>query len=191
MQVEDRLDHHLTVVEGIASRDAIRSMDWEQQKRALEEETERLGYLGMGIIDTDGEARYPDGNTASLGDRGYFQDAMDGNTVVSEMIISRVIEKPVFILASPIKDDNGEITSVLLVRADGLIMLSEITDELGYGETGYSFIIDGEGAVIAHEDRDLIMEQRNFIEEARTDDTYSELAAVLTDMTDSGVDFYR
>ena len=189
MLVEDRLNHHLTVVEGIANRDAIRSMDWEQQKRVLEQETERLGYLGMGIIDTDGEARYPDGDTASLGDRDYFQEAMDGKTVISEMIISRVIEKPVFILASPIKDDRGEVASVLLVRADGLIMLSEITDQLGYGETGYSFMIDGEGAVIAHDNRDLIMEQRNFIEEARTDDTYSELAAVLTDMTEGRTGF--
>lgn len=189
--VENRLDHHLTVVEGIANRDAVRSMDWEQQKRALKEETERLGYLGMGIIDPDGEARYPDGSTASLGDRNYFKEAMDGKTVFSDMIISRVTDMPVFIIASPIRDDSGRIASVLLVRADGA-MLSQITDNLGYGETGYAYIIDDEGVLIAHDNRDFVMEQRNFIEEAKTDPVYSELAAMLTKMTkeESGFDAY-
>lgn len=190
--VESRLDYHLTVAETVATNQAIRSMDWEQQKRVLEEETSRLGYLGMGIISPDGQARYPDGSTAELGDRSYFKQAMDGKTVFSDMIISRVINMPVFIIASPIKGNRGQVQGVLLIRADGA-MLSNITDNLGYGQTGYAYIIDGKGALIAHDNRDFVMDQRNFIEEARTDQVFAPLAAMFTRMTrgESGFDEYQ
>ncbi len=190
--VEYRMDHHLIVVESVANNQAIRSMDWDLQRKVLEEETKRLGYLGMGIISTQGQARYPDGSTAELGDRGYFKEAMQGRTVFSDMIISRVIDRPVFIIASPIRGDNNRVQGVLLVRADGA-MLSEITDNLGYGASGYSYIIDGKGALIAHENRDFVMDQRNFIEEARNNPEFRDLAAMFQRMVrgESGFDEYN
>lgn len=190
--VESRVDFHLTVVESVANNQAIRSMNWDLQRRVLEEETERLGYLGMGIISARGEARYPDGSTADLRDRGYFKEAMQGRTVFSDMIISRVIERPVFIIASPIRDENNRVQGVLLVRADGT-MLSNITDNLGYGASGYSYIIDGKGALIAHENRDFVMDQRNFIEEARSNPEFADLAAMFQRMVrgEAGFDEYN
>ncbi|MCA1743154.1 MAG: methyl-accepting chemotaxis protein [Desulfonatronovibrio sp.] len=190
--VENRVDHHLTVVESVANNQAIRSMNWNLQKKVIEDETKRLGYLGMGIISPRGQARYPDGSTADLKDRGYFKEAMQGSTVFSDMIISRVIDRPVFIIASPIRGDNNRVQGVLLVRADGA-MLSEITDNLGYGASGYSYIIDGKGALIAHENRDFVMDQRNFIEEARNNPEFIDLAAMFQRMIkgEAGFDEYN
>jgi methyl-accepting chemotaxis protein len=71
--VRSRLDYHLVVMQGIANRHVIRSMDWDLQKPALESETARMKYLGMAIIGTDGQAKYPDGTTAALGERDYFK----------------------------------------------------------------------------------------------------------------------
>ena len=101
------IENYRIAVEGVASRDVIESMDWSRQRPALEKETERLGILGMGIIAPDGEARYPDGSTAQLGDRNYFRQAMNGRTAFSDIIISRVVNRPVFIAAAPIRNDRG------------------------------------------------------------------------------------
>ncbi|WP_035261563.1 methyl-accepting chemotaxis protein [Desulfonatronum lacustre] len=189
--VRSQLDYHILALEGIANRHVIRSMDWMQQRPALENETVRLNYLGMGVISPNGLARYPDGTTAELSDRAYFQDAMAGRTVFSNVIISRVTNQPVLILATPIRGDRGQVQAVLMARLDAT-MLSEITDEIGYGAAGYSYIIDDKGALIAHGNRQFVMDQRNFIEEARTDAQFAPLAAMFQRMVrgESGFDAY-
>ncbi|PTN37915.1 methyl-accepting chemotaxis protein [Desulfonatronum sp. SC1] len=189
--VRSRLDYHMLALEGVANRRFIQSMDWPQQRQAMEEDTERLNYLGMGIIFPNGQARYPDGTTAELGDRAYFQQAMAGNTVFSNVIISRVTNQPVLILATPIRGERGQVQAVLIARLDATL-LSEITDDIGYGAAGYSYIIDEKGALIAHGNRQFVLDQRNFIEEAKTDSQFTQLAAMFQRMVkgESGFDAY-
>ncbi|EPR34361.1 methyl-accepting chemotaxis sensory transducer with Cache sensor [Alkalidesulfovibrio alkalitolerans DSM 16529] len=189
--VRSRLDYHLLAVQGVANRHVVRSMDWSLQAPALEDETKRLGYLGMGIIAPNGQARYPDGSTADLGDRDYFKAAMAGETVASDVIISRVTNSPVMITAAPIRNERGQVAAVLIARLDAT-MFSLITDEIKYGRTGYSYIIDGKGTLIAHGNRQYVLDQRNFIEEARTDPQFARLAQMLQRMTkgERGYDEY-
>ncbi len=189
--IRSRLDYHLVAMQGIANRQVIRSMDWYRQEAALVEETARMKYLGMGVIAPDGTATYPGGNTAQLGDRGYFKDAMSGRTVFSDVIISRVTNSPVIILATPINGDDGKPRGVLIARLDAT-MLSETTDRIKYGNKGYSYIIDGKGALIAHANRQFVLDQRNFLEEGKTNAEFADLAAMFARMVqgESGFDQY-
>ncbi|MFH1153010.1 MAG: cache domain-containing protein, partial [Pseudomonadota bacterium] len=144
MVIGKQLGCYLMAMELIACRNDIQTMDWEQQRPVLEQETRKLKFLGMGIVKPDGQAFYPDGSTASLGDRDYFQKAMKGETNYSGIIISRVTNTPVMIIATPIKGENGKPAAVLIARLDGN-WLSGITDPLGYGKKGYAYIIDRNG----------------------------------------------
>ena len=153
------------ILEGVATRNVIRSMDWEgKQAQALKDEIERTEFIGMGIADLNGNTRYPDGSTADLSDRSYFKEALLGKTVVSDVIISKVTNSAVMVVATPIKDESGKIAAILIGRLPGEI-LTAVTDSLKYGEKGYSYIIAGNGNVIAHNNRDLVTGQENFIEE--------------------------
>lgn len=191
MLIRSKLDNYLAVMQGIAARNVIRSMDWEKQRPALEFETNRMRFMGMGIITRDGQARYPDGSVAALGDRAYFKQAMEGEPAFSDVIISRVTNSPVMVVAVPIKDDQDRPEAVLIARLDGA-WLSETTDRIKYGEKGYSYVIDGKGALIAHGNRDFVLKQRNFIEEAKTNLEYAPLAAMFQHMIrgESGFDEY-
>ncbi|MGE4442799.1 MAG: methyl-accepting chemotaxis protein [Desulfomicrobium sp.] len=186
--VRSRLDFYLMGLEGIANRDVIRSMNWDRQLLTLERETERMKYLGMGVIDADGQARYPDGSTADLKDREYFKDAMAGKSVLSNVIISRVTNSPVIILATPIRGFAGDVKAVLLARLDAT-MLSEITDNIKYGDTGYSYIIDNKGVLIAHGNRQFVLDQRNFVEEGKKDPQYASLGAMFQRMMKGEIGF--
>jgi methyl-accepting chemotaxis protein len=186
--VRSRLDFYLLGLEGIANRDVIRSMNWDRQLLTLERETERMKYLGMGVIDADGQAKYPDGSTADLSDRAYFKDAMAGKSVLSNVIISRVTNSPVIILATPIKGFAGDVKAVLLARLDAT-MLSEITDNIKYGDTGYSYIIDNKGVLIAHGNRQFVLDQRNFVEEGKKDPQYASLGAMFQRMMKGEIGF--
>ena len=185
--VNETLERHLTTVQVMAEHPDIKSMDWDRQKSALERQIQTSGYLGMGIIATNGTARYPDGSTAQLGDRGYTRLALQGTASISDVIISRVTNSPVMIVAAPIRDNNN-IAGVLIARLDAS-WLSQVTDGIGFGDKGYSYIIDGKGTLIAHGNRDFVLNQTNFIEEAKTNPEFTNLANMFQRMTRGEIGF--
>ena len=191
MLVRKQLDYYLVAMEGVASRNVIRSMDWDQQRPALEFEARRLNCPAMAVIAPDGQALYFDGAKASLGDRDYFQRAMKGETNFSSVIISRVTNSAVMVVAVPIKGADDKPSAVLIARLNGN-WLCDITDRIGYGKKGYSYIIDGKGTLIAHSNRAFVMEQKNFIEEAKTKPEYTRLSSMFQKMIkgESGFDEY-
>lgn len=179
--VRKQLDGYITGMECIAGSSGIMSMDWEQQKPVLEKAAKGMNFLGMGIIYKDGNAVYPDGSTASLGDRAYFKLAMQGKTNFSSILISRVTNSPVMIVASPIFNEDGKPEAVLLARLDG-VWLSDVISKIGYGKSGYSYIIDNTGTLIAHPKKEYVLEQKNFIKEAETNHEYDKLADMMGHM---------
>ncbi len=179
--IKEKIDSYKLAMEGVARRLAIRSMDWEQQENALTEEARRLKFMGMGIIMPDGKARYPGGKTADLKDRDYFKAALEGNTNYSDIIISRVTNSPVMMLATPIRADDGRVLAVLLARLDG-DWLSQVTDSVKYGSQGYSYIVNSQGVIVAHPDRETVMKKTNYIEEGKTDKAMESMARNLETM---------
>ncbi|MFO7731039.1 MAG: methyl-accepting chemotaxis protein [Spirochaetia bacterium] len=186
--VRSELDHYLELGTELARHPDLMSMELETQMDALQTMEERLDFLGMGVIYPDGTAYYPDGTTAELADRDYFKEAMQGTANFSNVLISRVTDSAVMILAVPIADNDDNPLAVLLVRLDAT-WLSDITDRIGYGDSGYAYMIDGEGVLIAHDNRDFVLEQRNFIEEGKTDSDYARLAEMLQRMTEGEAGF--
>ena len=164
----------------LATRARVRSMDWEAQRDALAPDVERLGFLGMAVVTPDGLARYVDGSTAELGDRDYVQRAFRGESNISDPIVSRVTNQVVMMIAVPIEVDN-RIAAVLIGRMDA-DLLSSVTRSIRFGKDGYSFMINRQGTLIAHDNQDLVLTQANFIEQAKTDSQYAELAGVMQRM---------
>ncbi len=150
----------IIMMEMIANRNVIKSMDWETQLPALQEEAARHGILTMGIVYPDGNARYIDEEEQTfLGDRDYVEKAFNGEVNISDVIISRVTNSAVIMLAAPIYQDN-EIAGVLVARRPGTA-LSDVTNAV---------------------DDSLVLEQRNFIEDAKTDASLQALADIVTSM---------
>ena len=160
--LESRFEVQLTALETIAARPEIYGMDWNLQESVLQSEHERLGrYLALGIVDASGFARYTDGSTANLGDRAYVISAMQGRSVVSDLTVSRVDNSLVLMYAVPI-NNKGKITGVLIARRDGRA-LNDITDRLGFGDTGWSLIVNSDGTVFAHPTYEYVINQRNLL----------------------------
>ena len=91
-------------------------------------------------------------------DRDYFKLVMrEGKSnVVSKAIISRTTGKAAVVLAQPVKDAAGKIVGVVNTGMD----LESLTADLAstkIGQTGYAFILDGQGMVLAHPDKSQLM----------------------------------
>ncbi len=92
----------------------------------------------------------------TVGDRPYYKEALNGNLAVSSVLQSRGSGKPVFTIAAPVveKDQNvGVLFGVLDVNSFSSLFI----DPIKVGETGYAYVYDSQGIVIAHPDPSNIL----------------------------------
>ncbi|MGM0549371.1 MAG: methyl-accepting chemotaxis protein [Bacillota bacterium] len=174
--VRSRLDARLRELETIANQKVIKTMDWNQIQAYLAEETKRSDFATIALVQPDGLTNYINGNTLELGDRNYVKEAFAGNSYVSDMLISRAINKPVAMASVPVKRD-GKIVGVLIARMLGEDVINIITD-VKLKENGTAFMFNDEGTIVAHQNKDYVMEQLNPLEAAQS--TYGSLAKYMS-----------
>jgi methyl-accepting chemotaxis protein len=179
--VGQELNARLAVLQELANREEVKSMDWERQKASLFSSVDRLGYLDLAIVNLEGQASYiKEATTSNLAGRDYVTKALNGTPAVSDVLISRVINKPVVMYSVPITDNSGKIAAALIGRQDGA-SLNEITKNVKLGSTGYSYMTNKDGVIISHQNIDLVLNQYNPIVEAEKDPSVQNLAnAILT-----------
>ena len=171
------IDDRLLILQELAHSARTQTMDFSVQQESLKGDVERLGYLDMAIVNLKGEAHYIlDNHTADLSDREYVKRALDGEANVSDVLISKVTNSAVLMYAVPIEVDN-KVVGALIARRDGNALF-DVIDQIVYGETGYTYILNTHGIVVAHPNRDYVMNQFTPIEDAKTD---PDAAAKLTD----------
>lgn len=174
---QSREETQSRTLETIALIEDIRSMDWKIQQPILQRQLKRTDFLDIAVVESNGTAHYSGGSTANLQDRDYVKKALDGESNVSDVIISKVTGETVLMYAAPI-EKNGKVVGALLGRKNGNA-LSEITKDTGYGEEGYAYMINRQGTVVAHPDEEKVMNQFNPIAEVQKDEGLKSLATVF------------
>lgn len=172
--IESRMETEKLIVENIADNMEIQSMDFTRQKSAMIDYLEKTDFIGLGIVDMKGQVKYSDDTEADLSDRGYIQEALTGKTVISDVLISKVTNEPVLMIAAPVFS-NGTLTGLVLARSDANKM-SKLIQDMGYGEGGYGYIINSQGTVVAHRDKSLVVNMYNPIEAEKEDKSAASVA---------------
>ena len=98
------------------------------------------------------------GGTSHVGDRDYFKAIMDEgkDKFISKSIVAKSTGRRIFIIAHAVKNADGKTTGIL-AAAVRLETLRTIASAITIGESGYGWIIDGSGLVIAHPVSDYLM----------------------------------
>jgi methyl-accepting chemotaxis protein len=181
-----KLDTLLNQLWEIANRARTRTMNWEEVVKAnFTPDVDRIESLDIGLVYPDGTTYYVrDEALANLGDRAYVKEAFTGKTTVSDVIISRVTNKPVVMLAAPVFKDESKGAPVLgltVARKDGPTFLTGLVNDIQTNyETEYGFLINNEGTIIAHPDMELVNKQFNPIKEAEKDPSLKSMADMIT-----------
>ncbi len=175
--IESRMETEKLIVENIADNMEIQSMDYTRQKSAMIDYLEKTDFIGLGIVDMKGQVKYSDDTEADLSDRGYIQEALTGKTVISDVLISKVTNEPVLMIAAPIFSD-GTLTGLVLARSDANKM-SKLIQDMGYGKGGYGYIINSQGTVVAHRDKSLVVNMYNPIEAEKEDKSAASVAGLF------------
>ena len=93
----------------------------------------------------------------NVSDRDYFRDSLSGKLSVSAVIKSKASGNPIFCISSPVKINNT-IVGVLLGAIDLNHFTKAFVDSERVGETGYAYIINKAGVVLAYPDKSKILE---------------------------------
>jgi len=91
----------------------------------------------------------------NVADRDYFKAAKEGRAIVGIPIKSKVSGLPVVVLSVPLQTKSGEFAGVFGAVLK-LASLSEKLTSIKIGKTGYPFMINREGIVIAHPKKEFI-----------------------------------
>jgi methyl-accepting chemotaxis protein len=108
---------------------------------------------GIIVADNSGGG-YKDIN---IHDRSYFQKAVKGESAAGQIVKSRKTGNPVTLIAAPVQTADGRILGVM-AGAMKLDFWGQMVSGLKVGQTGYVFMVDGNGLIVAHPQKDLVLQ---------------------------------
>ena len=115
-----------------------------------------------GIILSNGNGGNLRSKKISVGNRDYFQASLKGATSISVPAVSKANGIPIIVVGVPVKTQSNQVACVLGL-AIKLDALSDKITQVKVGKTGYPFMTDQTGNVLAHPDKSLIL-NLNFTE---------------------------
>jgi methyl-accepting chemotaxis protein len=114
--------------------------------------TDSRGKLYTGILDSGNEYQ-----GSEISGRDYFKKAkQERKTVLSDIVISKSTGIPIAVVCAPIPSSGEKFIGVfgLVIKAS---YFTDIISSRKIGETGYGYMIDQEGLIIAHPKPDLFL----------------------------------
>jgi len=161
-QVDEWIDKNVRVLEAAANLPDIASMDRKRQELILRAIQQAYPWMylvftingsGMNVARSDQEA------LKDYSDRQYYKDVVSGKEVGWETLIGKTSNLPALILAVPIKSE-GKVVGVL-ANAMTVQDISQKVATWRQGTSGFAFLVDEKGKVIAHHIEDYYLKQRN------------------------------
>jgi signal transduction histidine kinase/CheY-like chemotaxis protein len=163
-QVDDWMRLNLSVLQLAADEAAMRSMNPETQQRAMTRLTTLLpwAYL-LHTVDLTGWniARSDERPVNWYGDRGYFADIVAGRPYGVEIQIGRTSHLPAFIMAVPIKGQDGKLAG-MLVEAATLDHVTDAVTSAHLERTGHAFLMTNTGVLIADRGVPMLRKLQDF-----------------------------
>jgi methyl-accepting chemotaxis protein len=173
--VQTALEGEIKTVSALASDTALVDVIISGNVPALQESLTNImkkiggNYEVIFVTDTAGiiKADGIDGSTVgiNLSERDYIKAALkDGKASMGTVVKSKKTQNPVTPACAPIFGKNGEIIGAIAgsIKADYII---ERILAIKKGETGYAFMIDKMGMIIAHPHKEFVLEKNIAAEE--------------------------
>ncbi|MCX7786152.1 MAG: methyl-accepting chemotaxis protein [Spirochaetes bacterium] len=165
--IQQYLEGLIREMRALSERDILQTLDWAKIRDDLARSLKSREHLESFIFvypngETPNIARkgsdVVSGETINMSDRPYYRLIYQEKKehVITNPIISRVTNQPVFALVVPVKNKSGE-TIALLGTAVPLTSLSRTASDIKIGKTGYGWIVDSNGVVVAHPNQDIVM----------------------------------
>ncbi len=136
-------------------------------------------FIDMNLANQDGITL----NDIDVSSREYFQKAMAGETYISSPLVSKLDGSLQMIMGAKINNGSGY-EGVVFSLIDSNTF-SQMIDDVSIGMSGFGFIVDKYGVIIADKNRENVANFVNYVTMAEEDESYAEMA-VLTEQMIAG-----
>ena len=198
-EIEASIDGDFKYLEGLATSNVVYDMQYSAttQKQILINIAEDRGYRDIGFISSNGQTITAAMQQVNLSEREYYIQSMAGNRYCTDPMPDSTQEGVMLIMVSVPVYENGDSTTGNVIGVLYAVMpgeyLSDITNEVSFGETGMAYMINDEGTNIAYTDTSVVLAQQNAINEFADDPDFDSLIAMLNEAksNDSGCTTYE
>ncbi len=175
--VQNKLQQYRLGIEQIATTNLITGTSSSAAGLAAMKTTlaKEYGFTEVHVIDATGL----DDNGVDQNNSDYFKQAMQGKTYISSPMPSK--EQGMVICVSTKVNNSTGYSGVVygVLKGD---TFSSMIDNATIGKTGYSFITNKTGFIIAHKDRNIVNNSTNYIEMAKKESSLKDLATIVQAM---------
>ncbi len=176
------IDLEIKNIEMVAEAPILRDSQMPQEEKLnyLRDVVEKQGYKKAALIDLQGNCVTINGEIVDVSDREYFKAGLNGESFLTAPFVSKADGGLQISITVPIKQDE-KVTQILFFSKDAE-EFSNITNSIGFGNTGTAYVVDKDGTNIINRDIQKVIDKVNRIEDAKTDPKYTELAAITEKM---------
>ncbi|HQL01345.1 MAG TPA: methyl-accepting chemotaxis protein, partial [Smithellaceae bacterium] len=160
LKIVDQIAHRSIIVEAateaaMGNREAPIIAKMTEEMIAMKKAGEKE-YEGFILVDANGQIITSEGTNVNISSREYFQIAKSGKANVGAVVKSMSDGKTILPFAAPVRSATNEVVGVVISIAK-IDFLSEKVSGTTLGETGYGYVINKTGVVIAHPNKDFIL----------------------------------
>lgn len=172
-EIDVLLEESRKATEILASTPTAKSMDAVAVKEMLlGAKRNNPNFELIVVMDTKGmQIARTSGNLTNRADRDYFKEAMKDHTFFTDVYISAFTKAPCVTVSVPIKNAMGQVVGVVATDIS-LKTVWDIVDDVQVGQTGYIDVVDSKGTIIAHPDKERVLQKESF-------DTYDYVAKAI------------
>ena len=178
--IEGRINTLFQFAEGLARMPIFRdaAVSYTEKLTFLKKEVAYNNLLvEAALVDEQGNMYHTvNKEIISVRDRDWFKTAFGGGKFVMDPYISRATDKMIITLSIPIYGDNRNVTGVLAI-ATAAEWLSDQIRDIVVGKTGYCYILNAQGTVVAHKDDSIVKNFGNSQKRAQKEPQFQSLAA--------------
>jgi len=174
------INKHMEIIKAVSRTAPVKNFDLNAAKQEIADVQKVYTDIGMALSDAKG-AQVVRGDDIKLGkvsEREFYIEAMSGKEeVASKWLVSTTTGKPIVILATPVRSDNGTIVGVLQATMNLDSFKDFVTKRSVNGITAY--ILDQEGNIIVHPNDNISAEAKDmshipFVQKAITGQSGTE-----------------
>ncbi len=156
------LEERETDLEVYSENPLVKELKWEEIDDYLKEEQRKHDQYNLFFIaDSEGDFHSTADVKGSIADRPYFGLVMEGNSIISQPVVSKVSGEDIIVVAAPIKKEDQVIG--LMGATIKLEILSNFVNnfQLDFRDA-ISFIVNIKGDIVTHPEKSFIMKENIF-----------------------------
>lgn len=146
--ISKNIKEHLGNVEKVSIDNRIRGLDWNVQKKFLEESAKKYGYGAMSFVFVNGDLKSTSGADLNVYGSPPYNNFMANKITLNDPMVSSVTGKLVMPVAIPTYDEKGNIIGATATDLDFSIV-QEAMDSIKIGKTGLAILMNESGDLIS------------------------------------------